>query len=227
MTREEKYAYNAAWRAANPERMAIYYAKQAVRRALPEVKAAISAYSRSPARKAWKAEWRANNREKSAAYNKAWAAKNAEKLREKRRARYKSDPEYRARHRAANQRPEYKAAACARRRALYATPEGALRWRMSSAIRFSLKSAGKPAKWLDLVGYTVEELRTHLERQFLPKMGWHNMPQWHVDHIVPLSSFQIKEAGDSEFRAAWALTNLRPVWRKENLRKGVRREFLL
>lgn len=114
-----------------------------------------------------------------------------------------------------------------KRRARYAAePELALRLRMSSAIRSALKRR-KSARWLDLVGYSVADLRSHIERQFLRGMGWHNMPKWHVDHIIPLSSFKFQSGNDPEFRAAWALTNLRPVWAPENLRKHARREFLL
>jgi 5-methylcytosine-specific restriction endonuclease McrA len=124
-------------------------------------------------------------------------------------------------------KPEFRATANRRRKNLYDTPNGNVNLRMSAAVRRSLKGAVKSSRWVALVGYTVEQLRVHLERQFLPKMGWHNMPEWHVDHIVPLSSFEFESADDLAFKAAWALTNLRPIWATENLRKSARREFLL
>jgi hypothetical protein len=103
-----------------------------------------------------------------------------------------------------------------------------LQRRMSSAVRRCLRSGAKSgSKWLDLVGYSSDELRTHLERQFLPRMGWHNMPKWHVDHIIPLVSFTFETPEDPEFKAAWALTNLRPIWAAENLRKNAKRVILL
>jgi hypothetical protein len=58
-------------------------------------------------------------------------------------------------------------------------------------------------------------------------MGWHNLPQWHIDHIIPLSSFRFETAHDPEFKAAWALTNLRPIWAVDNLRKHAKRELLV
>jgi hypothetical protein len=58
-------------------------------------------------------------------------------------------------------------------------------------------------------------------------MSWDNIGDWHIDHIVPLASFTFSSADDPEFRAAWALTNLRPLWAADNMRKHARREFLL
>ena len=58
-------------------------------------------------------------------------------------------------------------------------------------------------------------------------MTWQNMSLWHVDHILPLASFEYESASDPEFRAAWALTNLRPLWSVENLQKGAKRVLLL
>jgi 5-methylcytosine-specific restriction endonuclease McrA len=82
-------------------------------------------------------------------------------------------------------------------------------------------------RWESLVGYTKEELMAHLERQFLRGMSWDNYGEWHVDHIVPLSSFNFASAADPEFKRAWALSNLRPLWASENIRKNAKRVFLI
>jgi hypothetical protein len=82
-------------------------------------------------------------------------------------------------------------------------------------------------KWAGLLGYTADDLRAHIERQFLPRMGWHNKGEWHIDHITPVSAFQRLADDESEFIACFGLSNLRPVWGKVNLRKGARREFLI
>lgn len=44
----------------------------------------------------------------------------------------------------------------------------------------------------------------------------------HIDHIVPVSAFSIRDAGDPDFAACWALSNLRPMWAKDNRRKGAK-----
>jgi hypothetical protein len=99
---------------------------------------------------------------------------------------------------------------------------------VGSAISHSLRGRGKGGKtWSAVVGYSVAELRNHLERQFLKGMSWANYGEWHIDHIVPLASFTYDGPDDPEFRRAWALTNLRPLWAAENVRKGGRRTLLL
>jgi hypothetical protein len=80
---------------------------------------------------------------------------------------------------------------------------------------------------LEILGYTKAHLAWHIERQFTPEMGWHNRNRWHIDHIVPLAKFKCQSVNDPEFKAAWALSNLRPIWAEENLRKGAKRVFLL
>lgn len=99
---------------------------------------------------------------------------------------------------------------------------------MSCAINNSLKYNGskRRRRWEALVGYTLGRLRQHLERQFLQGMSWGNRDLWEIDHIVPLASFTFGCPEDDEFKAAWALTNLRPLWRGDNRRKKDRRLYL-
>ena len=98
---------------------------------------------------------------------------------------------------------------------------------MSTAIRLSLTGGKRRKKWEDAVGYTVDELKSHIERQFLSGMSWDNMADWHIDHIVPKSSFVYSSAEDEDFKACWALTNLRPLWAKDNLSKSDARTHLI
>lgn len=101
---------------------------------------------------------------------------------------------------------------------------------LSRAIRASLHDKGRRS-WEQLVGYSLSELVQHLERQFGPGMTWDNYgktgQRWHVDHIVPKSSFRYETASDQEFAACWALSNLQPMWARQNIQKSARRELLL
>lgn len=105
----------------------------------------------------------------------------------------------------------------------------ALNHRMRVRLRGALLVAdGKRGRsWERLVGYGAQELRAHLERQFVRGMSWENMRLWEIDHVVPLADFNIRAAGDAEFLAAWSLGNLRPLWRGPNRAKGGRRLHLL
>ena len=81
--------------------------------------------------------------------------------------------------------------------------------------------AGKGGRsWRGLVGYSFDELASHLESQFEPGMSWENYGAWHVDHIIARRLFTYFVADDPQFRACWALPNLRPAWAGDNLRKG-------
>lgn len=108
-------------------------------------------------------------------------------------------------------------------------PMFALRMRISNLINQSLRNKGgkRGSRWEVLLGYTKEELKSHLEAQFKKGMTWENAGEWHIDHIVPVASFTYESATDPEFKACWALTNLRPLWAKENLTKKDKRVFLL
>lgn len=64
---------------------------------------------------------------------------------------------------------------------------------------------------------------------FINGMTWEKFMagEIHIDHIVPVSSFNIVSDECEEFKRCWSLSNLRPLWAKDNLSKGSRQEFLL
>ena len=78
----------------------------------------------------------------------------------------------------------------------------------------------KNRHYFDILQYTPEELIIHLESQFKDTMSWDNYGEWHVDHKLPITSFNIEEMGDKEFMKCWALENLQPMWGEENIRKS-------
>lgn len=72
----------------------------------------------------------------------------------------------------------------------------------------------------DLLGYSIEDLKLHIEKQFQEGMSWDNYGKWHIDHIRPICSFKYDSNNDPEFKACWALSNLRPLWAKYNYQKS-------
>lgn len=130
---------------------------------------------------------------------KAWRDKNSERLKEQQRARWAAKPN-----------------------------SEKLRTYFGAAISHAIKGRTKGGRsWTKLVGYGLQELRAHLELQFLPGMTWENYGEWHIDHIIPVASFTYESYDSEEFKRCWGLPNLRPLWGKENIGKGARRLFLL
>jgi hypothetical protein len=78
----------------------------------------------------------------------------------------------------------------------------------------------KYGHYFEILQYSPEELATHLENQFTEDMTWENYGEWHVDHRLPITSFNFQEIGDNEFMRCWSLDNLQPMWADENIRKS-------
>ena len=101
---------------------------------------------------------------------------------------------------------------------------------VSTAINLSLKGAGgkNGRSCFDILPYTLQELKEHLESQFESWMNWENhgghtsdpRRTWWVDHIIPQSKFQFISSEDPEFQRCWSLENLRPLEKYENIRKN-------
>lgn len=90
-----------------------------------------------------------------------------------------------------------------------------LRARMIS----SLKRVGtyKNNKTVELLGADKQTVLDHIASQFKPGMSWDNHSEWHIDHRVPLASFDLTR--ESQQKLAFHYTNLQPLWKKENLQK--------
>lgn len=68
--------------------------------------------------------------------------------------------------------------------------------------------------------FTKSELISHLENLFKDGMTWENYGEWHVDHILPVSLFKVKNEKSEDFLKCWSLSNLQPLWAFENMSKG-------
>jgi hypothetical protein len=96
-----------------------------------------------------------------------------------------------------------------------------LRIRMSMIIRNN--SVGSA---VNDVGCSIEELIMHLESKFYANlatgemMNWSNYGYygWHIDHIIPLSSFDLTVR--EQFLKAAHYANLQPLWAQDNFAKS-------
>ena len=101
-----------------------------------------------------------------------------------------------------------------RRRARpYEKLAASVRTRMRECIKYGYKSA----KTEVLLGISIKNLKIYLENQFREGMTWETYGKWHIDHIIPISSFDLSTV--EEQKKAFHYTNLQPLWAKENLQK--------
>ena len=93
-----------------------------------------------------------------------------------------------------------------------------LRDRISKAIKRGCKR-GSAVRDL---GCSIEEFKKYIESKFQVGMNWKNHGQygWHLDHIKPLSAFDLTDR--KQLLEAVHYTNIQPLWAWDNLSKGTR-----
>jgi len=93
--------------------------------------------------------------------------------------------------------------------------------RIRARTKFVLRkllSDKKIGSFSSLIGCTGRELVSYIESLWLPGMNWDNRSEWHIDHIIPLASFNLLDS--EELSKASHYTNLRPLWAKDNKDKS-------
>ena len=115
-----------------------------------------------------------------------------------------------------------------------------LKSNVSRRIRYILKMNGSSKSGqsiLKYLGYSIQDLKNHLELQFESWMNWNNYGTynvsiwddndvstwtWQLDHIIPQANLPYISMDDNNFKKCWSLSNLRPLASKENFIKGSR-----
>lgn len=147
-----------------------------------------------------KKEYATKNKHKIKEYQKKYREENKEALKEKRKSynkvrmerhkyRYKNDLDYKIKK--------------------------IHRYILKSFMK-RMKMGSKKDTTSKLLGYSYSDLKKHIESLFLDGMSWDNHGEWHIDHIRPISSFDI----DTDPSVVNALENLQPLWALENLKKS-------
>jgi hypothetical protein len=194
--KEQKDLQIKKWREKNSEKVACYQRK-ARKKHYDKNKEKISLHKKEHpeiSREATR-RWRAKNPERSKLYDQIWRLNNIETAREIQRKH-----------------------AIKRR----STVKGNLSNRMSCRINGALRQGVKSGRgWESLVGYTVHELRNHIEKKFKKGMDWEKFlnGEIHIDHIIPIKAFNYETTEDIDFKNCWALNNLQPMWAKDNIIK--------
>lgn len=185
-----------------------------------------------------KKEWYRNNPEKIAKQGKLWRENNSEKIRQYRKENAEKIAKEQKRWN--NEHPEIIIAAgkkwkennlerarevgCRCQHKYRSTIRGKLNNKMNASIGRVLKGKKMGDHWERLVGYTVDNLKKHLEKQFKEGMNWGNYgrgkDKWQIDHIVPISVFNFFKPEHPDFHKCWNLNNLQPMWSQENQSKS-------
>ena len=145
-------------------------------------------------------EWREANPD----YNKVHYANNRDKIKSNVKLWRKSNPELVRKY----------VAKCAKRPKQKLVT--GLRRKLSNFMRSKVSR-------IEMFGCSPKQLREHVERMFTEGMNWDNYGQWHLDHIVPCSAFDLTNS--DHVKTCFHFNNLRPLWAMENIIKRDKNEF--
>lgn len=91
--------------------------------------------------------------------------------------------------------------------------------KLGKLFRLYIRRVLKGEKWcLQYLGYSMDELKIHIESLWEPWMGWNNYGEWEIDHIIPIDYYIKQGINDPKFINR--LDNLRPLLKSHNRSKG-------
>lgn len=158
-------------------------------------------------------------KEKAKEYNKQYNIKNRVSLREKKKKQLKDNPIYAASMRRSKKAWQDKNKGYANeynknRKAI--DPAFKLRMYLRTRLYQTLKGLKKTSA-LDLLGCSIENFKAHIAEKFKEGMSWGNHGEWELDHIKPLSLFNLVDI--DEQKLAFHFTNFQPLWKLDNRTK--------
>lgn len=106
------------------------------------------------------------------------------------------------------------------KRRLLSDPLFRLKKNLRARLNVALRNRQKVGSAIQDLGCSIEDFRRYLESKFEPGMTWDNYGQWHIDHIVPLASFDLTKHDD--LLKAVHFSNLQPLWAEDNFSKSNR-----
>jgi hypothetical protein len=92
-------------------------------------------------------------------------------------------------------------------------------------MKAAIKKGFKSGSAVEDLGCSITDFNKYLESLWQPGMNWDNWGKgrpgkWNIDHIIPLSSFDLKDP--EQYKKAAHFTNQQPLWAIDNLKKGDR-----
>lgn len=89
---------------------------------------------------------------------------------------------------------------------------------LRSRLNLALNGKVKSKNTLNLLGCSIDELKAHLQSKFIEGMQWNNHGQWHIDHVIPCSKFDLTK--EAEQQKCFHYSNLQPLWAIDNIKKS-------
>lgn len=155
------------------------------------------------------------NKELYAITRKEYVLKNAEKIKERARIKYKENPDRLKTYSKLNRSKINSRKLTAYHNNIAYRIECICRARLHSA----LNGTSKHLSTVKLLGCSAKDLCIYIESKWATGMSWDNygLRGWHIDHIRPCASFDPTDPEQQE--ACFHYTNLQPLWAKDNLSK--------
>lgn len=96
--------------------------------------------------------------------------------------------------------------------------EAKIRIRLRQRLYHAIKGDYKTGSAVQDLGCSICYFKKYIESKFTTGMSWDNYGMWHIDHIIPLSHFDLTDR--EQFLRACHYTNLQPLWAGDNLSKS-------
>lgn len=188
----------AKWKKANPERAKAFQLK----------------HNTTAKAKLARRLWNERNPDKRKAIARKYAASEKGKISG---AKARSSPAFKAWSKAYS-KSRYSISLAQQKKRRHSDINFRIRCNLRSRIRCFVTGRSTDQKTLALLGCTLASFRIYIESKFKSGMSWDNYGEWEIDHIMPCAIFDLSKIDHQ--RRCFHFSNLRPLWKAENRRKG-------
>ena len=130
--------------------------------------------------KDYQREWYQENKERLKAKSKKYYQENKEEIKAKSSMKYNMDVNYK------------------------------IKKNVHKAIANGIKNKYFEERLEYMLGYSFNELKLRLEKNFQDGMSWDNFGKWQIYHVVPVHVYNFYN--ENEIKKCWDLDNLFPMW---------------
>ena len=234
MTKEEKLIYIKKYQLENKDKIReqrkIYYQenKEKIKIAsnmfYKENKEKIAEYhkihnqDKKEEIKIYNKKYNQENKEKKAEYQKIYYQENKEKVRLRQKTYYQENKEKLSEKQKIYNQENKDIINKKKNKYNNSSPIRKIKTRLRGRLRkfFIYKGYKKKNSTEGILGANWKTVESFMEAKFEDGMNWDNIGEWHIDHIIPLSSAETEQ----ETIKLCHYTNLQPLWAFDNLSKG-------